>query len=163
MKKIIILIFLIFIVFMVNEYFFSFIKIEGTSMNPTLYDGEIMILDKINPRINKFRYHRFDIVAIEVNGKHIVKRIIGLPGEKIVYENSVLYINDKEIDDPYNGDFQMDGIFSELDDNEYYVLGDNRNVSEDSRSITIGIIRLDQILGITNQVLYPFDKYGKVE
>jgi len=89
------------------------------------------------------------------------KRVIGLPGEKIRYKNNKLYINDKIIEDSYAyGDTEN---FQEitLGNDEYFLMGDNREISLDSRSL--GVIKKDEIEGTAGIVLYPFNKIGKIK
>ena len=127
-------------------------------MYPTLDGGEIMI-----PKKYVTSYERFDIVVIDssVEGDTLIKRIIGLPGETIRYKNGNLYINDEIIEDVYAyGDTEN---FQEitLGEDEYFVMGDNREVSLDSRSI--GVIKYEEIEGTVSFILYPFSEFGSVE
>lgn len=153
---------IIVIVILIKTYLFAPIMVKGESMYPTLHNKDIMILDKI-----KYRYSsvdRFDIVVIRNDGKNIIKRIIGLPGDSIDYIDSNLYINgklyvEKYLDDDVktllNGaDFEVDNI----PDDYYFVLGDNREVSKDSRSI--GLIKKKDIEGKATITIFPFDRLG---
>jgi len=134
------------------------INVSGNSMSSTLKDGDIMLLNKLSL---KDGIDRFDIVVVKTETNYIIKRVIGLPGETISYKDGVLYINGKVYEDKYNltGTNDIDPV--KILDNEYYVMGDNRNISKDSR--TIGAIKKDRIIGKTNFVIYPFNKFGKVE
>lgn len=133
------------------------INVSGNSMSSTLKDGDIMLLNKLSL---KDGIDRFDIVVVKTETNYIIKRVIGLPGETISYKDGVLYINGKVYEDKYNltGTNDIDPV--KILDNEYYVMGDNRNISKDSR--TIGAIKKDRIIGKTNFVIYPFNKFGKV-
>ena len=134
------------------------INVNGSSMSTTLKDGDIMILNKIGLRIDGI--DRFDIVVIQTDSNFLIKRVIGLPGETISYKDEKLYINGKVVKDDYNlndtGDFES----VEIGKDEYFVMGDNRNVSKDSR--LIGTVKKDDIIGKTNFVIFPLNKFGKV-
>lgn len=141
------------------------VRVDGSSMYSTLKNGEILILNKLNKS-----YERFDIVVIdvEIDGKKskLVKRIIGLPGESIEYKDNELYINGVVIDDVASArtdDFSLNEIYNieKLPDDYYFVMGDNRNYSRDSRDNTVGIIKKDDIVGTTTLRIFPFNKINK--
>ena len=127
-------------------------------MYPTLQDKEFMILNKISL---KQGINRFDIVVVQENNKYIIKRVIGLPGESVMYSDNKLYINGKVIEDNYSKTTTNDFDNVILGENEYFVLGDNRTVSKDSR--VIGPINIKNIKGKTNLIIFPFNKIGTVE
>ncbi len=149
---------IILIVIIIRTFIMTPVVVQGESMVPTLKGKEVMILKKYDRN-----YQRFDIVVVNksVEGNNLIKRVIGLPGEKIRYKNNKLYINDKIIKDKYA--YGETGNFQEilLGDDEYFLMGDNRQISLDSRSI--GVIKKGEIEGKTNLVLYPFNKIGKVK
>lgn len=138
-------------------------KVNGNSMNPTLSNKERLILDK-------FSYHRgkpkrYDVVVFSFNnGEHFVKRIIGLPGEKVSIKEGRVFINDILLsDDPIKDEIEYAGIASEgvvVGPDEYFVLGDNRNHSYDSRYEEIGTINKKVILGKVWLRLFPVSKFG---
>lgn len=127
-------------------------------MYPTLQDKEFMILNKISL---KQGINRFDIVVVQENNKYIIKRVIGLPGESVMYKDSKLYINGKVIEDNYSKTTTNDFDNVVLGENEYFVMGDNRAVSSDSR--IIGPVNIENIKGKTNLIIFPFNKMGTVE
>ena len=139
-------------------FFFSPIRVNGTSMYPTLQDKEFMILNKISL---KQGINRFDIVVVQENNKYIIKRVIGLPGESVMYKDSKLYINGKVIEDNYSKTTTNDFDNVVLGENEYFVMGDNRAVSSDSR--IIGPVNIKNIKGKTNLIIFPFNKMRTVE
>ena len=139
-------------------FFFSPIRVNGTSMYPTLQDKEFMILNKIRL---KQGINRFDIVVVQENNKYIIKRVIGLPGESVMYKDNKLYINGKVIEDNYSKTTTNDFDNIVLGENEYFVMGDNRIVSKDSR--VIGPVNIKNIKGKTNLIIFPFNKIGFVE
>jgi len=149
---------IIVVVILIRTFLFTPIKVNGTSMYPTLKPNELMILNKIG--INK-GIDRWDIVVVKEDKKYIIKRVIALPGESIAYIDGKLYINKKEVEDNYS--LSNTNNFNELylKNNEYFVMGDNRTVSADSRSI--GPVTKDQILGKTSLIIFPFNRIGTVE
>lgn len=139
-------------------------------MVPTLKNGDILILNKLTRN-----YKRFDIVVVKIEKEYkskgkikkeqtkLVKRIIGLPGESIEYKNDVLYINGKAIEDvtpEYTQDFSLEELYemTTIPDNYYFVMGDNRDGSSDSRDSRIGLIKKENILGKTILRLWPLNK-----
>lgn len=149
---------LLLIIIIIRIFFYSPIRVNGSSMYPTLQDKEFMILNKIGLQKG---INRFDIVVVESNRKYIIKRVIGLPGESVMYSDNKLYINGKVIEDNYSKSETDNFENVILKDNEYFVMGDNREVSKDSR--VIGPVNIKNIKGKTNLVIFPFDKIGIVE
>ncbi len=146
-------------IIVIRIFFYSPIRVNGTSMYPTLQDKEFMILNKISL---KQGINRFDIVVVQDNNnKHIIKRVIGLPGESIMYKDNKLYINGKVVEDNYSKTDTNDFDNIVLGENEYFVMGDNRVVSKDSR--VIGPVNIKNIKGKTNLIIFPFNKIGFVE
>ena len=159
-KEIIPYIVIVLVVVLIRTYIATPIKVNGTSMYDTLNHKDTMILNKIDVKINKLE--RFDIVVIETGDTYIIKRVVGLPGETIKYKNGKLYINDKEVKDPYYKDNNTNDFESvKIPKNHYYVLGDNRSDSIDSR--IIGPVSLDSIKGTTNLIIFPFKNFGFVD
>ena len=146
---------IILLVILVRTFVVTPVLVQGESMKETLMGGELMILKKYDKS-----YERFDVVVISKNveGDNLIKRVIGLPGEKIRYKDGLLYINDNIIDDKYA--YGVTANFQEitLGEDEYYVMGDNRAVSLDSR--IFGVIKYKEIEGTTDFILYPFNKIG---
>ena len=143
------------------------VRVNGASMESTLNDGDILILNKINNS-----YNRFDIVVIDkkLMGKKtkLVKRIIGLPGESIEYKDNNLYINGELVDDisiSRTSNFTLQGLYNldKIPEDYYFVMGDNRNNSSDSRDYRVGLIKKSEIIGNTKIRLFPFTKIGNFE
>jgi len=148
------------IVVLIRTFIVTPIKVHGQSMYNTLEGNEVMILNKLSER------KRYDIIVANLmsDGKKIdtlIKRIYGLPGEKIKCENGILYINDQKIEDKYGYGKTEDFEEIKLESDEYFILGDNRKVSLDSH--VFGPIKEKDIEGVTNFILWPFSKFGKVE
>lgn len=140
----------IFLVILLIIYIFKFTTIVGVSMEPTFYNGQkgISIID----RFNLLSFERNDIVLIEKHSynpnKVLVKRVIGCPGDKVDIKDNLVYINDELIEENYVKEIMSSPNMSvKLGDSEFFVLGDNRNNSVDSRLPNIGVIKEDEIIG----------------
>lgn len=162
-KEIFSYIVIILAVILFRTFLYSPIRVTGDSMIPTLYDGDIMILNKIGYRINGL--NRFDIVVVKYQNEKIIKRVIGLPGDYVEYKDDILYINDKKVEETYKrditNDFSLESLgYEVIPEGKYLVLGDNRGISKDSR--IIGLVDKDDIQGYTNLIIFPFNKIKKV-
>lgn len=121
-------------------------RVEGDSMAPTLTNNNLLLYSKLNKE-----YSRFDIVIIKVDKVYYIKRIIGLPGETIEYKNNTLFVNGNKVIENFNttvtNDFSLIQIcpYNTIPENNFLVLGDNREVSYDSRSF--GLVNLTEIKG----------------
>lgn len=135
----------------------------GDSMSTTLKDGDKIIVNKMVYRFTDPK--RFDIIVFKQSGKehgyYTIKRIVGLPGETVQIKDGLVYINDSEIEEKIPVDLCINGGMAEetvtLDENEYFVLGDNRNNSEDSRFANVGNVISDDIIGKAWIRLNPFN------
>ena len=143
-------------------------KVDGSSMETTLSDGDNLIVDKIS-----YRFHdpeRYDIIVFPyryAEKTYYIKRIIGMPGETVQLQDGEIYINDQRMIESYGLETYLDaGIASEplvLGPDEYFVLGDNRNDSRDSRSAGLGPVQREQIVGRVLFRIWPFSEIGKVK
>ncbi len=150
------------VVVLIKMFIVTPVKVNGQSMEPTLYSNDIMLLDKISYKTGKI--NRFDIVVVYDHNTHIIKRVIGLPGDNIEYQNNQLYVNGKKVEEGFKhkktADFSLDLLdASTVPDDYYFVLGDNRENSLDSR--VIGFVNKKQILGKADFVIFPFNRFGK--
>ncbi len=175
MPYVIIIVFVV----LIRTFIATPIKVNGSSMSPTLYNGDHMLLYKLTPKTRGIK--RFDIVVISTDSGKLIKRVIGLPGEKIRYEITkddeereiaTLYINGEAVEENFitdeakNATCVIDtkicnGEDVEIPDGEYYVMGDNRINSKDSRMI--GTVDKKNISGTTQLILFPFNRIGKVK
>ena len=157
------------ITYLVITYVGQRTEVIGTSMEYTLSDGDNLIVDKIS-----YRFHdpeRFDIIVFPYQYKedtYYIKRIIGLPGETVqIDDNGTIYIDGKELKESYGREIiKNPGTAAEpikLGEGEYFVLGDTRNASSDSRDPSVGIIKRDEIVGRAWLRIYPFSKFGFIK
>lgn len=155
---------IVLVVVLVRTFLATPVRVNGESMSPYLKENDILLLNKLDKS-----YDRFDIVVIGINGTKIIKRIIGLPRETVAYRNCKLYINDEEVDDFVKDcttrDFSLSELYDYLmiPDDYYFVMGDNRDNSSDSRDYRVGLIHKSQIEGTVSLRLFPFDKIGKLK
>lgn len=143
-------------------------RVSGSSMETTLSDGDNLIVDKLS-------YHfrapsRFDIVVFPyqyAENTYYIKRIIGLPGDTVQVIDGYVWINGERLESDTYGNEVMNspGIAAEpvtLGEDEYFVLGDNRNHSADSREPSVGVIKRKNLMGRAWVRIYPFDKVGTI-
>ncbi|RFA37689.1 signal peptidase I [Virgibacillus dokdonensis] len=157
--------------FIIRTFLFAPIVVEGPSMLPTLHNGDQMMVNKIIYDLKDPK--RFDIVVFHASSeKDFIKRVIGLPGDHVEVRNNILYINGKEIEQNflngqanktqakiYTNNFTLEdlpGSYRKIPEDYVLVLGDNRENSMDSRSL--GLIPMDQIVGKTNFIYWPFER-----
>ncbi len=152
-------------IYIVPTYIVQRTVVDGPSMENTLYDEESLIVEKVSYRF--VDPDRFDIVVFYPYGRedkenYYVKRIIGLPGEKVQIIGSDIYINDEKLEENFGKDPITDpGIASEpivLGEDQFFVLGDNREVSEDSRMF--GPVDSINLEGQVVLRIFPFDRFG---
>lgn len=151
--------YILFLFFILGFKYFCFtpITVSGSSMYKTLHDRDIMILNIIGYKLNGVK--RGDIVIVQITDERIIKRVVGMPGEKIECINNVIYINGKKI--KAKGYGKSKDFSFQIPEGEYFVMGDNRDNSLDSRYL--GSIKEEQILGKTNLIIFPFDRFGKTD
>ena len=159
---------LIGLTFLINTYVGQRTYISGPSMQPTLHDGDNLIVDKISYRFTDPK--RYDIIVFPYRYQEdtfYIKRIIGLPGETVQIINGYVYINGElREDEVYGAEVMEDaGIASEpitLGEDEYFVLGDNRNHSSDSRDPNVGVLHRDELIGRAWVRIWPLDQIGVI-
>mgnify|MGYP000898116516 CR=1 FL=1 len=156
LKELLPYIIIIIVVIIIRIFIFTPVVVNGPSMMNTLHNGDVMILDKIGMKLGGIK--RFDIVVIQTGKTKIIKRVIGMPGETISYHDNKLYINGKEVSDNHSNEITYDFEEVKIPDGEYYVLGDNRTDSVDSR--ILGTIPKNEILGHATFIIYPFNRFG---
>lgn len=145
------------IAILISTLFLPVVQVVGTSMEPTLTDGDILVLVKSR------EYKRGEICCISWQNKKLLKRIIALPGDVVeIKDNGDVYVNDKLTDEPYvsgktlgNCDFEFP---YQVPDGKLFVLGDHRATSIDSRSKAIGCVGKDQVVGHVLFKVWPLFK-----
>lgn len=156
----------------IRTFFFSSYEVDGESMQPTLQDGNKLVVNKIGYQIQDI--NRFDVIVFHANNKEdYVKRVIGLPGDKIMYEDDWLYVNGIKYREPYLKDFKHpfpgqnltgDFTLAELTNSrnvpagKLFVMGDNRLGSMDSRHF--GYVSIDQVVGKVDIRYWPLDEFN---
>lgn len=157
LKELMPYIIIVVVVLLVRSFIVTPGLVNGSSMEQTLHNNELVLINKIG--LNK-GIDRYDIVVVKYENSTIIKRVIGLPYETVEYINDTLYIDGEivntKVDFEYTKDFKLTA-----GKNEYIVLGDNRNISKDSR--IIGPVKESDIIGKVDLVLFPFSKFGKVK
>ena len=151
---------IILVVILTRTFIVTPVRVDGTSMYPTLKDKDIILLKKYDQN-----YQYGDIVILNYMKTKLVKRIIGVPGDSIEVVDGKIYINMKKVDDPYSSitaDFSLLELgYSKIPEGYYFVMGDNRSASSDSRMI--GLIKKSDILGTASFRIFPFNAFGSVK
>ncbi len=149
------------IVLILFIYIVSFQQVIGPSMEPNYIEGDIYVLNKIKYKI--FDPKRFEVVVVDSkDSKYMIKRIIGLPGDTLEYKDNELYINGEKIKEDFKRtgsteDFTLEKFESlTIPENNYFVLGDNRENSKDSR--TFGFVSKNKIVGKVEFRIWPLVK-----
>lgn len=147
---------IVIIIIILKIFVFNFILVKGDSMNPKYKNNDFMFLNKIIYSFKPIR--RGEVIVLKYINNDLIKRVIGLPNDKIKVENGKLYINNKEVKENYINSYTASYDFDEitLKDNEYFVMGDNRYNSYDSRNF--GTIMKNNIIGRVEFRIFPFDK-----
>lgn len=164
---------LLIVLWLLRQFVFTPVIVKGDSMDPTLHNDERVIA------LLNFDVERFDIVtfpAPDEPGKNYIKRVIGLPKEVVEYRNDILFIDGKAVEEPYLDQYKKeltDGLpltlgngqqesfsFGEIPPGKVLVLGDNRRISKDSRSI--GFIEKDQLAGDVKLIFWPLEDIGLI-
>lgn len=165
-------------VFAIRMFIFAPIVVDGSSMMPTYEDGDRVIVNKIGKQISGIE--RLDVIIFEAPiGDDYIKRVIGVPGDHIAYENDVLYVNGEIVAEPYlekykgavddgaplTFDFDLESMtnYKEIPDGYFFVLGDNRRNTTDSRDPQVGLVPIEKVSGTADLRFYPLDHFGIVK
>ena len=146
-------------------------EVEGASKENTLHNGDNLIVDKLS-----YRFHdpeRFDIIVFPFqfqDNTYYIKRIIGLPGETVqIMDDGSIYINGEKLEENYGMEVIKPETIGraaepiELGDDEYFVMGDNRNNSSDSRTDMVGNIKRENIIGKAWLRIWPVSDFGVLQ
>ena len=155
-KEIIPYLIIIVVVILIRTFIITPVRVDGASMNKTLENGQILLLYKLG------NVKRYDIVVLdeEIEDEIIIKRIIGMPNDTVEIKNGKIYVNDEEIEEEYAYGQTSDYDKITLGDDEYFILGDNRPISKDSRYF--GPVKEDEIIGKIIFRLWPINKFGTI-
>ncbi len=151
---------------LINGLFFSFANVDGSSMEPTFDDNDYVIMQRMYR--SKSRYDFVVVKPDEFEDHYLIKRIIGLPGEVIRIDNGEVYVDDQRLEETY----LLEGVVTEcynnedtcsfeLDESSYFLLGDNRENSSDSRHF--GLVNESAIYGVVNYRIWPLNAFGRIE
>ena len=148
---------IIIFIIIIRMYIITPVRVDGTSMHQTLNDVDILLLYKMA------KYDRFDIVVLneEYDDEIIIKRIIGLPGETIEIRDGEIYIDEVLMPEDYGYGETSDYDKVTLEDDEYFILGDNRLISKDSRYF--GPVKKNDLMGEAVFRLWPFSGFGLID
>lgn len=152
------------------------VLVKGSSMEPNFNHGDLVFINKLSPSVASLDYG--DVVICEMEDdfayENIIKRIVGLPGDEIeIVENEDdeeiydLYVNGELVEEPFLGEPMMTAgnieYPYEVPEDSYFVMGDNRNASTDSRKKSVGAIPKENLMGKVVFRLYPFHAFGLIE
>lgn len=158
----------IILVLVVAIYIVGLQQVVGPSMSPTLANNDIVILDKISYKFMDIK--RGDIVSLYyADTKYLIKRVIGVPGDYVEFQDNKLYINNSYYNEDYltdvvTDDFSLHDLgYEQIPENMYLVLGDNREDSMDSRDPKVGLIEKENILGKVRVQIWPINKMKVVK
>lgn len=143
-------------------------RVSGSSMEPMLHDGDNLIVDKLSYRFKD--PERYDIIVFPYKYEEntfYIKRIIGMPGETVQVIDGFTYVNGEMLENDIYGKEVMEYANMaadpiQLGSDEYFVLGDNRNHSSDSRDPSVGVLKRSDLMGKAWVRIYPFDKVGVI-
>lgn len=148
---------------LIKFFIFEFVLVEGSSMNPTLENGDRLVVTKYQYYFSDPEYS--DIIILKyTNSIEFVKRIVAEGGDTIEIKDMVIYVNGKPVEEDYTDEsVYPDYKKTVVPEGSYFVLGDNRDNSRDSRFTDVGFISKEDIVGKVIFRLYPFDKIGKID
>jgi signal peptidase I len=160
------IVFLALVLYVVIQYAVQTVHVLGSSMSGTLHDNDLLVASKISYKLHPPQ--RGDIIVFKPpneDSRDFIKRVIALPGDRIRITNAVVYINGQVLHEPYlpepwtyNNNWPADGQDKLVPADQYFVMGDNRNHSSDSRSF--GFVELDAILGKAEVRIWPISQAG---
>ena len=155
-KEILPYVLIIIAVILIRTFIITPVRVDGASMDQTLEDGQILLLYKLA----NVDYGDIVVLDEEKEGEIIIKRIIGMPGDTVSIRDNTVYVNGEEVEEDYAYGETSDYEEITLGDDEYFILGDNRPISKDSRYF--GPVKEDEIIGKVIFRLWPFNKFGTI-
>lgn len=155
-KEILPYVLIIIAVILIRTFIITPVRVDGASMDQTLEDGQILLLYKLS----NIDYGDIIVLDEEKEGEIIIKRIIGMPKDTVSIKDNTVYVNGEELEEDYAYGETSDYEEITLGDDEYFILGDNRPISKDSRYF--GPVKEDEIIGKVIFRLWPFNKFGTI-
>lgn len=157
----------LFVIF-IPKYVMERISVYGPSMENNYYEGDQILAEKLSVRMGRLK--RYDVIFFHPLGDRevdeYIKRIIGLPGDDIYIEDSVIYVNGQPLDEDFGAEPEFEAYSAyeqiHLASDEYFVMGDNRNNSTDSRSTLVGPVKKEDIEGRAVLRIWPLNRFGFV-
>ncbi|MCL2456065.1 MAG: signal peptidase I [Defluviitaleaceae bacterium] len=154
--------------FVVRGFLFRTAHVDGGSMSPTLIHGDMLILNRLTYFISSPKVG--DIVAFlytEESGEYYIKRIVAAPGDVVDLRDGFFYVNEELLNDDFSSEETL--VYGDVEfpvtiaKKNYFVLGDDRNGSQDSRFVNVGTVSAEKIVGRANFRIWPFDRVGRVQ
>lgn len=151
---------------LINTFLFQIIRVEGSSMEPTFWTNERVFVDKLTYRAREPERGEVVICRYTINdkkGRPVIKRVIGLPGEKVEIVGGMFYIDDVLLDESayWNGVMRDDMPAVTVPEDHIFVSGDNRDVSQDSRNSRVGTVSYKDINGRARFIVWPIGMMGR--
>ena len=157
-KKLLLLIFLFIAVLLFRTFVFDVVTVSGESMETSFFDGDVLVV-----KADVSEIKRYDVVTAKAERLPVIKRVIGLPGEIVQIKDGAVFINDEKLEGQYDFFTADAGVASEayaLGEDEYFLMGDNRAKSADSRDF--GGVSIENIKGVVTFQIYPFTEVGEI-
>lgn len=149
------MIFLFTVVIFFRTHIFDIVSVNGDSMKNSFLQGDMLLVKKYDIK----DIEKYDVVVAKIKSQNVIKRVIGLPNETVYIDNGAVYINGEKIEGEFDFFTEYAGVASEpykLGENEYFLMGDNRSGSADSREY--GFVNFANIKGIVFYRIYPFSR-----
>ena len=148
----------------IRTFVFEIVQVQQTSMVPTLNDSDRVLVSNITYRVSEPKFQDIAVIQIDEETRY-VKRVIGLPGDTVQIIDSKVYVNGKKINEPYLADDLVypDYPLTRVPEGYYFLMGDNRPASIDSRDSSVGLISREQFRSKVKFRIFPSSQFGSVK